>query len=116
MDECIPISLERVEHCIAAVDGRCGFTTAQVIREYIGHFCSDRQTPAVYSFNAQFGRLLARNRDRLGIVIIATDERITDDHGHPTTTARWRRATSTDTASDTSVQTSTSGSARPGAD
>jgi hypothetical protein len=116
MDECIPISLERIERCIAVLDDCCGFTTAQVIREYVGHFCSDRQTPAVYSFNAQFGRLLARNRDRLGIVMVAADERTTDDHDLPTTTARWRCAERIGSVSGASAQTSSSGSDRPGTD
>ena len=94
MDEQIPISLDRVEQCIAAL-GSSSFTTEQVIREYLGHFCSDRQTPPVYSFNAQFGKLLARNAARLGIAMTATDESVQDDHGHPTTTARWRRTATT---------------------
>ena len=104
MDECIPISLERIRRCIAELGDCRDFTTAQVIREYIGHFCSDRQTPAVYSFNAQFGRLLARNTERLGIAMIATDERICDDHDLPTTTARWRCTARTGAASGASEQ------------
>ena len=104
MDECILISLERIRRCIAELGDCREFTTAQVIREYIGHFCSDRQTPAAYSFNAQFGRLLARNTEQLGISMIAIDERIRDDHDVATTTARWRRTAKTDTAGGTSEQ------------
>ena len=104
MDERILISLDRIEQCISALN-TSSFTTAQVIREYMGHFCSDRQTPAAYSFNAQFGRLLSRNAERLGIVMIAPNESVQDDHGHPTTTAEWRVATAPGAEAGSSMQT-----------
>lgn len=104
MDERVPISLDRVEQCIAAL-GSSSFTTAQVIHGYLGHFCSDRQTLPVYSVNAQFGKLLARNAARLGIVMTAAEVGTRDDHDHPTTTTRWRRTATTDVAADASVPT-----------
>ena len=92
MDERIDVSLERVRNCIQKLD-RNEFTTADVIRKYSGRFCSNIGTPATYSFNAQFGALLKRNESQLGIVEIASNEAIEDDHGHNTTTSRWRIST-----------------------
>ena len=92
MDERIEISLTRIANCIEA-PGRDEFTTAEVIRQYSGRFCSNLETPVVYSINAQFGKLLKRNETRLRIVEIASNESTEDDHGHPTTTSRWRVST-----------------------
>jgi hypothetical protein len=92
MDERINVSLERVRDCIQKLGGN-EFTTADVIRKYSGRFCSNIGTPATYSFNAQFGALLKRNEAKLGIVEIAGNEPVKDDHGHDTTTSRWRIST-----------------------
>lgn len=92
MDEIIHVSLERVRNCIQKLDIN-EFTTADVIRKYSGRFCSNIGTPATYSFNAQFGALLKRNESQLGILEIASNEAIEDDHGHNTTTSRWRIST-----------------------
>lgn len=92
MDERIEVSLTRIENCIRAL-GRDEFTTADVIRQYSGQFCSNLGTPPTYSINAQFGKLLKRNEARLGIVEIASNESTEDDNGHPTTTSRWRVST-----------------------
>lgn len=89
MDERIDISLERVRDCIEKLDSD-EFTTADVIRKYFGRFCSNIGTPAIYSFNAQFGALLKRNESQLGVTEIASDEAVKDDHGHNTTTSRWK--------------------------
>lgn len=92
MNESIEVSLERVERCIAEFESR-EFTTADVIRKYLGHFCSDIGTPAAHSFNAQFGKLLKRNEMNLGIAEIANNQRVRDDHDHMTSTSRWRKNT-----------------------
>ena len=89
MDESIEVSLARIESCIEAI-GREEFTTADVVRQYSGRFCANLGTPAAYSFNAQFGKLLQRNETRLGIIEVASNESTEDDHGHSTTTSRWR--------------------------
>ena len=89
MDEHIEVSLTRIACCINAL-GSPEFTTANVIGKYLGRFCSDVETPAVYSFNAQFGKILKRNETQLGITEIASNESIEDDHGHRTTASRWR--------------------------
>ena len=92
MDEHIEVSLNRIESCIEAI-GQGEFTTADVIRRYSGRFCANIGTPPAYSFNAQFGKLLKRNETRLRIVEVASNESTEDDHGHPTTTSRWRVST-----------------------
>jgi hypothetical protein len=89
MDEKINISVERVRNCIQSLN-RKEFTTADIIREYLGRFCSNIGTPATYSFNAQFGKLLKRKKTELGITEIARNEAIKDDHDHNTTTSRWK--------------------------
>lgn len=89
MDEKINISLERVKSCIQALD-RKEFTTADIIRKYFGRFCSNIKTPAAYSHNAQFGKLLKRNESKLGIMEIAKNEAIKDNHNHNTTTSQWK--------------------------
>ena len=88
MDETIGVDLTRLEQCIDKLDSRT-FTTADVIRAYLGHFCSDVGTPVKYSFNAKFGRLLRRNEQRLGITEIESNVSVTDDHDHATTASRW---------------------------
>ena len=89
MDEKIDISLKRVRNCIQELN-RKEFTTADIIRKYLGRFCSNMGTPATYSFNAQFGKLVKRNESELGITEIARNEAIKDDHGRNTTTSRWK--------------------------
>jgi hypothetical protein len=91
MDERIDVSLARVRECIerlASNPDSPSFTTVEVIQVYLGRFYKDRGTPPVYSFNAQFGKLLMRNRAELGITQIASDEPVRE---HETHTSRWRR-------------------------
>lgn len=91
MDEMIEVSLNRIGEIIAGFPSDAEFTTAQVIKEYSGGFHSNLGTPAYYSFNAQFGKLLMRNKDNLGISPMQTSMAIKDDSEHPTTTSVWRR-------------------------
>lgn len=51
-----------------------------------GGFHSNRNTPAYYAFNAQFGKLLKRNREIPAIDEHRADVPSTDDTQHPTTT------------------------------
>ena len=69
--------------------GQHEFTTAELIRWRDGAFRSCRNTPPAWSANAIFGRTLSRYSARLGIAFV-NSERIRDDVGHPTSTARWR--------------------------
>jgi len=90
MDDVIEVSLDRVRAIIIEFhDAR--FSTADVIRSYCGGFFSNSGTPANYSFNAQFGKLLKRNETHLHIEQTEADSPIFDDHGHPTHSSFWRR-------------------------
>ena len=89
MEESIQVSLDRIRSIIATF-GSAPFTTADVIRQYSGSFCSNTGTPAYYSFNAQFGKLLKRNENELSIMEIQKDFGIKDDHGHSTSTSIWQ--------------------------
>lgn len=89
MDETIEVSLDRIRSVIALLPND-RFSTCDVIRGYCGSFCSNHETPAFYSFNAQFGKLLKRNEVSLGIVEIEKETPIKDDYGHQTKTSFWR--------------------------
>lgn len=90
MDEAIPVSLDRIKAIIDGITSET-FSTADVLRGYSGGFCSNHGTPAQFSFNAQFGRLLKRNENKLGIRELESDTPTDDDHGHPTRTSVWAR-------------------------
>ncbi|WP_404419490.1 hypothetical protein [Marinospirillum sp.] len=90
MDEAIPVSLDRIRKMIAQIESE-HFSTADVLRRYNGGFCSNHGTPAQFSFNAQFGKLLKRNAEDLGIREVEPDASIEDDHGHPTSSSIWAR-------------------------
>lgn len=90
MDETIEVSLDRVRVIIEAISAD-EFSTGDVIREYCGGFFSNRNTPAYYSFNAQFGKLLKRNMNRLGISEVGTGVQIKDDRGNETSSSIWVR-------------------------
>ena len=90
MDEVIEVSLERVREVILDLNSP-EFFTADVIRGYCGGFFTNTGTPAYYSFNAQVGKLLKRNEERLGIREIAASVGITDDRGHQTSSSKWVR-------------------------
>lgn len=90
MDEVIDISLERLTSIILELDP-ARFSTADVIRGYCGGFFSNAGTPAHYSLNAQFGKLLKRNEGRLGIERIEADVAVKDDQGRPTNSSFWQR-------------------------
>lgn len=89
--ERIDVSLDRIRSIIDELPAD-GFSTGDVIRAYSGVFCSNLNTPAYYSFNAQFGKLLRRNESNLGIKQIAESHPATDDLAHPTRMSIWRRA------------------------
>lgn len=66
------------------------FTTSDVIRRIRGSFCSDRNTPAAASPNANFGKMLSANSDRFHIELVLRGLHTRDDRGNRTTTALWR--------------------------
>ncbi len=89
MDEKIEVSLSRIETIIDSLRGNT-FKTSDVVREYSGGFYSNIDTPAAYSFNAQFGKLLKRNVDVLKISEVKSGISVKDDNDHPTTTSEWK--------------------------
>ena len=94
MDENINVNLARVSRCIDEClrESRSNFfTTADVIRRYLGHFHSDIGTPPGISFNAQFGKILKKNRDELGIAEVTPSVPTRDDNGRKTSNSHWTR-------------------------
>lgn len=91
MVEQIEVSLDRIREIISAFDINSNFSTADVIEKYSGIFVSNIKTPAYYSFNAQFGKLLKRNEITLEIHEIEKEHSIKDGIGHKTKTSQWRR-------------------------
>lgn len=89
MDEQIEVSLKRIKIIIDKKMGET-FTTADILREYSGGFYSNVGTPAVYSFNAQFGKLLKRNESKLKIMEVLPKLNVNDDNGHKTKTSKWK--------------------------
>jgi len=63
--------------------------TADIIREYMGGFFSNRGVPAHISWNAQFGRVLSQHAETLGIEERQANCPIEDDQKHPTTSSLW---------------------------
>ncbi len=70
-------------------DGITTVYTSDVIREYAGHFISNKHTPAGSSFNANFGKYLQAYSNYLGIREVASCVSIRDDEGHPTQSSMW---------------------------
>ena len=85
----IPISIKRVRKCISQLQGE--FTSADILRGYIGHFHRDKGAPAATSFNAQFGKWLRKNKENLGIKWAGRDKHVIDDAGGKTRAVAWRK-------------------------
>lgn len=92
MNEKIEVSIERVQEIIDTFNGQ-EFKTIDVIKEYSGGFYSNKNTPAYYSFNAQFGKLLKRNEANLNIFEVEKNVRVKDEAGHSTSTSTWQANT-----------------------
>ncbi|WP_252176317.1 hypothetical protein [Endozoicomonas sp. 4G] len=90
MKDQININLDRVKSIIDSFDSTY-FNTTEVIRSYGGGFFSNKETPASYSFNAQFGKILKSNEDQLGIVEIKNNQPVLDDNGHGTSASVWAK-------------------------
>ncbi|OQA92834.1 MAG: hypothetical protein BWY26_00037 [Elusimicrobia bacterium ADurb.Bin231] len=90
--ESIPVYLERINQILNNFKqkGCATVTTADIIRQYSGGFFSNRDVSPVFSFNAQFGKLLKRNMRNLGISEARSNVPINDDQGHPTCTSEWK--------------------------
>ncbi len=90
MKDSININLERVKSSIESINSST-FSTADVLRYYNGNFNSNKNTPATYSFNAQFGKVLKSNEGNLGIKELISNQNIQDDNGHNTTSSIWQK-------------------------
>ena len=88
MEDVIEVDLDRIKKIITGFT-KNEFSTIDVIREYSGGFYSNKNTAAHYSFNAQFGKLLKRNRKYLEIAQIKKGVNEEDDNGNMTTTSIW---------------------------
>ena len=68
------------------------FTTIDVLKKYQGGFYSNKNINVNISFNAQFGKILSRNAEYLGIEKTENGEKSqNDDLGNPTKTQEWRK-------------------------
>lgn len=85
-----PIDFKKVYEIISNIDGDTFYTT-DVLRDYLGQFLSDKNTPPSNSFNARFGKFLRQNEQALHIVHIDSGIRIKDDNGNPTKTSMWSK-------------------------
>lgn len=85
----ISIDQNLVRSIIKSLDDQ--FTTADVLRRYIGHFHKDKGAPVWISFNVQFGKYLSNCRDELRIESIE-ETTVLDDNGEETTAMMWRKA------------------------
>ncbi|MBK6915298.1 MAG: hypothetical protein IPH11_17145 [Ignavibacteriales bacterium] len=92
MKDNIEVSVDRIKVIITGFKNEI-FTTAEILRVYSGGFYSNVGTPAYYSFNAQFGKLLKRNAKVLNITEIKPKLEITDDIGRKTKSSRWQSNT-----------------------
>lgn len=64
--------------------------TADIIREYMGGFFSNGGVAVHLSWNAQFGRLISRNAEMLGIQELKPDQKVADDLMRETTSSLWK--------------------------
>lgn len=70
-------------------DGRRTFQTTDLIRHIAKRYLRDRDTPVSASPNAQFARRLSKDRKKLGIRLVASDENVRDDDNGRSMTSRW---------------------------
>ena len=64
--------------------------SSEIIRRYMGGFYSNQNVPAHLSWNAQFGRILKRHSDFLGISEVKADDPVLDDIKHRTSSSLWK--------------------------
>lgn len=91
MKENITVDLNEVSNALNRIRARPASETftSEVIREYMGGFLSNKGVPVHLSWNAQFGRILSKNAEALGIKELKPDQRVSDDLGRETTSSLW---------------------------
>ncbi|MBW7992513.1 MAG: hypothetical protein FVQ84_21200 [Planctomycetes bacterium] len=93
--ESIPVDLDIVNDIIKELFNKKDvIRTSDIIRQYCGGFYSNKGISAFRSFNAQFGKLLKRNEEFLGIHEVRAGVSEKDDLDHPTTTSEWEGSVS----------------------
>lgn len=74
---------------LAVAKDKTTFQSIDLIRQIVGRYLRDRDTPAASSSNGRFAKRLSRDRKKLGIRLVQSDERVYDDEGGPSMSARW---------------------------
>lgn len=74
---------------LAVAEDKATFLSIDLIRHIVGRYLRDRETPAASSPNGRFAKRLSRDRKKLGIRLVQSDERVYDDEGGPSMSARW---------------------------
>ncbi len=92
MKDHIVVDLDEVSAAINRIRARKSVTThtSDIIREYMGGFFSNKGVSVHLSWNAQFGRLISRNAEALGIQELKADQSVTDDIKRETTSSLWK--------------------------
>jgi hypothetical protein len=84
------ISDEDLRAAILAVAKRKStFQSIDLIRRIVGRYLRDRGTAVARSPNGRFARRLSRDRKKLGIRLVRSNENVKDDDGGPSMSARW---------------------------
>jgi len=90
MEDFIRVDLDTVKEIIDRFRERQdSIFTSDAIRKYCGGFFSNVGIPTHQSFNSQFGKILKKHSDFLGIKKIAADVPVGDDTGHSMTVSKW---------------------------
>lgn len=74
---------------LAVAKDKTTFQSIDFIRQIVGRYLRDRKTAISDSPNARFARRLSRDRKKLGIRLVRSDENVKDDDGGPSMSARW---------------------------
>ena len=92
MNDNIQIDLEILGQKIADIrnSGAQSAFTSDIIRAYMGGYFLNKGVAANISWNAQFGKLLSKHREQLGLEQVRSDASVNDDLGRPTTCSEWR--------------------------
>lgn len=84
------ISDEDLRAAIHAVaKGKSTFQSIDLIRQIVGRYRRDRNTSVSDYPNARFARRLSRDRKKLGIRLVRSNESVKDDDSGPSMSARW---------------------------
>jgi hypothetical protein len=90
MEDFIRVDLDRIKEIIDHFRERQNsIFTSDVIRKYCGGFFSNVGIPANKSFNAQFGKIIKKHDEFLGVKELSADVPLKDDKGNPTTASKW---------------------------